>query len=110
MFGANIVYGMPIYFTISPNERHSALVLRLSRCRKCDTLFTSLDNEVTRAQYEYAGMDRPSLFATENSDLDCVTVDLPSYDIRLAMLAKDNLSIVDAFNVQVRFLFCGVYS
>ena len=35
-FGARVVYGDCIFFTISPNEQHSALVLRLSRYRKND--------------------------------------------------------------------------
>ena len=35
-FGARICYGDCIFFTISPNELHSALVLRLSRFRLKD--------------------------------------------------------------------------
>ena len=35
-FGARVVYGDCVFFTISPNEQHSALVLRLSRFRKND--------------------------------------------------------------------------
>lgn len=35
-FGARVVYGDCIFFTISPNEQHSALVLRLSRYREND--------------------------------------------------------------------------
>ena len=35
-FGARVVYGDCIFFTISPNEQHSALALRLSRYREND--------------------------------------------------------------------------
>ena len=35
-FGARVVYGDCMFFTVSPNEHHSALVLRLSRFRKSD--------------------------------------------------------------------------
>ena len=35
-FGARVVYGDCLFFTISPDEQHSALVLRLSRFRKND--------------------------------------------------------------------------
>ena len=35
-FGARIQYGDCLFFTISPNEQHSALVLRLSRFRRND--------------------------------------------------------------------------
>ena len=37
-FGARICYGDCLFFTLSPNEQHSALVLRLSRIRKNDPL------------------------------------------------------------------------
>ena len=36
VFGARVRYGDCIFFTISPNEQHSALVLRLSRFRQND--------------------------------------------------------------------------
>ena len=35
-FGARVMYGDCIFFTISPNEQHSGLVLRLSRFREND--------------------------------------------------------------------------
>ena len=35
-FGARVVYGDCIFFTVSPNEKHSALTLRLSRFRQND--------------------------------------------------------------------------
>ena len=35
-FGARVVYGDCMFFTVSPNEHHSALVLRLSRFRQSD--------------------------------------------------------------------------
>ena len=37
-FGARVVYGDCLFFTISPNEHHSALVLRLSRFRQNDPI------------------------------------------------------------------------
>ena len=36
--GARVVYGDCIFFTVSPNEQHSALVLRLSRYRANDPI------------------------------------------------------------------------
>ena len=35
-FGARVLYGDCIFITVSPNEQHSALVLRLSRFRRND--------------------------------------------------------------------------
>ena len=37
-FGARVVYGDCLFMTISPDEQHSALVLRLSRFRREDPL------------------------------------------------------------------------
>eukprot|EP00972_Heterocapsa_arctica_P029210 4295521-Heterocapsa_arctica.AAC.1 len=38
-FGARVSYGGCVFFTISPNEQHSTLVLRLSRFRRGDPQF-----------------------------------------------------------------------
>lgn len=35
-FGARVVYGDCLFFTVSPNEKHSFLTLRLSRFREHD--------------------------------------------------------------------------
>ena len=41
---------------------------------------------------------------SHGDDPEEVEVDLPPYNIRPAMLVKDDLSIVEAFDVQVRFI------
>ena len=40
-FGARVVYGDCMFFTVSPNEHHSGLVLRLSRFRQNDPYILS---------------------------------------------------------------------
>ena len=37
LFGFRVVYGEVVFVTISPNRRHSSLLLRLSRVRANDT-------------------------------------------------------------------------
>ena len=103
MRGATIIYGQPIFLTISPSERHSTLILRLSRFRTCDTLFQSMSSDEVKAQFQYAGSNRPSLFS-EGDNPEEVEIDLPPYNLRRAMMVKDNLSIVEAFDVQGRFI------
>ena len=47
-FGARILYGDCIFITVSPNEQHSALVLRLSRFRRNDPFVAHSDDNVKR--------------------------------------------------------------
>ena len=37
LFGFRVVHGESIFVTVSPNRRHSSLILNLSRCRHTDT-------------------------------------------------------------------------
>ena len=57
MRGATFIYGQPIFLTISPSERHSSLILQLSRFRTCDTLFQNMSSDEVKAQLRYAGCD-----------------------------------------------------
>ena len=59
-FGARICFGDCLFFTISPNEQHSALVLRLSRSRRRDPLLSGTD-AVDNAIRSCAGHAEPSV-------------------------------------------------
>ena len=53
-FGARVVYGSCLFFTISPNEHHSALVLRLSRFRQNDPFIkhgSPFENNMARSDF-----------------------------------------------------------
>ena len=57
-FGARVNYGDCIFFTISPNEHHSALVLRLSRFRRNDPYVRHGPEEQARlAQRDYPSLE-----------------------------------------------------
>ena len=56
-WGARINYGDCFFFTISPNEQHSGLVLKLSRYRRNDPFVKHSDPVWKRL----CGMDYPSL-------------------------------------------------
>ena len=61
-WGARVVYGDCLFFTISPNEQHSALVLRLSRFRKNDPYVQSASQEwgaLASADYPKLEAKRP---------------------------------------------------
>lgn len=91
-FSARIVYGTSLFCTISPSERHGGLALRLSRYREGDPMLSTPSAEQER---RWIGQDAPSLEGT-------VTVELPDYDLRRVIMARDPLAAADAFNVFVR--------
>ena len=47
LFGYRCCYGECIFVTVSPNRRHSALLLRMSRCRKNDPMLANRDQHST---------------------------------------------------------------
>ena len=97
VFGAGLVYGNGIFMTISPSERHNGLALRLSRYRRSDPL---LDPTVAPGESRWIGPDQPRLSPAD----DDIVVDLPEYDLRRLIRARDPLSVVDAFQVYMRMV------
>ena len=108
-FGARVVYGDCLFATISPNEQHSALVLRLSRFRRNDPFVKYGDR--TRAQVatrEYPPLEALDAgeSATDSTNVDTsrepdVTIDLPEYDLRRACTAQDPHAVIEAYKVEV---------
>ena len=94
---AAVQYGLGIFMTISPGERHNYLALRLCRYRGGDP-FVACDTENAKVQKPYIGMSKPSL---ELKTTDIFGVDVPGYDLRRIMQAQDPLCVVNAFFVQI---------
>ena len=67
-FGARIMHGDSIFLTISPNEHHSALVLRLIRNRANDPMLYGTE-PVDVALREISGLTRPRLEADHNDEV-----------------------------------------
>jgi hypothetical protein len=122
-FGARVHYGDCLFLTISPNEQHSSLVLRVSRYRRNDP-FIQGDAPVQKSIRRTAGRDAPKLEAT---DVDCnigdddgaeeleeptacshrsaeeaVEVELPDYESRRISSARDPMAVMDAHAVNAR--------
>ena len=95
-FWGQVVYGNGIFMTISPGERHNYLAIRLSRYRKRDPFITSSD---VPGEADWIGPDKPSLRAKAE---DVFEYDIPGYDLRKLILARDPLACVNAFQIQVR--------
>ena len=65
--GFRVMFGDAIFFTATPDRRHSKLVWRLMRCRKHDTGLLD-DDASTSWRRAYAGPDKPSLYAVAEDD------------------------------------------
>ncbi|CAE7244158.1 pfh1 [Symbiodinium natans] len=92
-----ICYGTPLFVTFSPSERDSVLMVRLARARESDP---AIANEATKA---FQSRDKPDLNVEYYSlDPEKLLAQLPAYDERRAMLAKDPLACADSFRVLVQ--------
>ena len=104
-FGARIVYGDCIFFTISPNEQHSCLTLRLSRFRKNDPYVKHKDALWRRlAQQDFPALERKRhkrlRISGKRNEMD-IELELPEYDIRKLATARDPLAVIEAYRVEV---------
>ena len=96
-FGLRVVYGETIFVTVSPNRRHSSMILKLSRARRNDTYIQGND-PVRQARREICGRDWPKIF-TQSNYLDDLTgeatvkeIPLPDLWVRQACNAQDPIS------------------
>ena len=114
-FWGSVVYGNGIFMTISPGERHNYLAIRLSRYRNRDPYITQGDS----AEREWIGTDRPSLQANEGdrfqlpsleaNEHDEIKFEVPGYDLRRLIQARDPLAPALAFAVQVRCVLATLF-
>ena len=96
-FGMRVVYGETIFVTVSPNRRHSSMILKMSRCRKNDTSLTG-QGPVVDARAKFSNKNAPKVFANSSyadDEKGCsVTkeIPLPELWIRQACNAQDPLA------------------
>jgi len=103
-FSAQVVYGLGAFLTFTPSERHG-LAVRFSRYRKEDPGITAGSPEFA----PWIGHDRPSLFAAHSDDMETIEFDVPDYDLRRLMNARDPVSCVYAFRVTVIVVIASLF-
>ena len=94
-WGARVEHGDCLFLTVSPNEQHSSLVLRLSRFRRNDPY---IKHGSTMTQ-KLAASNFPDLEVKSNNDT--VEAELPEYDLRRAATAKDPLAVIEGYKVEI---------
>ena len=97
---ARIAYGVPIFMTVTPSERHSGLTVHLTRYRLGDPGIRVATPELQGL----AGYLYPSVLASESA-----RIELPEYDLRRTCSNRDPLCAVYAFVVMVRVVFANLY-
>ena len=87
-----MVYGLGIFITISPSERHNYLAVKFSRYRSDDPYAANAAN------FPWINQERPRLKPIPEDEF---SVDIPGYDHRRILLAEDPLAAANAFFVQI---------
>ena len=73
--GGRVVFGIPAFMTITPSERHSGLLIRLSRYRESDPALN-----IARPEFlPYAGYTQPSVYLP--NEVEHAEIDIPDYDL-----------------------------
>jgi len=102
-----VVYGQCMFVTFSPSEKHSLLMIRLSRTRQEDPVVLSHEGSTLLhtkpgPSSSWAGRDTPSIeqdLCAFGVEMDGTTGVAPSYSDRRSILARDPLCCSDGFRV-----------
>ena len=90
LFSSLVVYGTPVFLTFTPSERHSGVAIHLYRGRRNDTAYHSPKHDAKEFA-EYIGYAEPSLRPREDAEVDHCVAELPEYDLRRLITARDPL-------------------
>jgi hypothetical protein len=110
VFSSRIFYGTTVFATVTPSERHSGLAIRLFRGRRNDPAYACAAREFL----PFIDHDTPSLCPADVS-AETVTfglpvdADLPDYDLRRLITARDPLCCVNAFLVACKVELPSLY-
>ena len=100
--------------TVSPNRRHSSMILKLSRARRNDVSLLGTD-EVCGARRTHCGPDTPSVFSRnslwDDPDGEQTSLEIPLPDIfqRQGWNAQDPLSSCHQYLVFMHVILPGIF-
>ena len=108
--GFRMVKGHVVFFTVSPDRRHSALLLRVMRARQNDTyLLAAEDNTARQWRKQFAGANEPRCLY--EGDVEEVSMRIgydrfPSVAEMMAMAANDPLATIMHFQLCLKKSAC----
>ena len=103
-FGLRVVHGECVFVTVTPSQRHSSMILKLSRSRFADVGNSGQDSFATTRR-RFASSTVPNIFSTTNLTADPTgqilekEIPLPDLVVRQKLLAQDPLAIVHHYLV-----------
>ena len=115
-----VFYGTPIMVTFAPNEKHSTLMIRMSRMRRNDPMVTSCD-EVRQWQRHWGDLFEPKLVEKDHAALNkdeevCIGIPiktlidvLPECSVRRRIVARDPLACVYGFRMLCRVALATLF-
>ena len=97
-----IAYGVPLFVTFSPDEKHNLIMIRLSRSRRRDPAVNIEGAEFMKRMGE---IDQPEL----DEELAILSLEelrarVPDCDQRRAIIARDALACVDGFRTIIQLI------
>ena len=114
-FGARVVYGDCLFWTVSPNEQHSAMVLRLSRGREHDPFVlhgSHAHKLLAKSNFPLLESKRhktePPKRCSSTAD-ETVVMEFPEYDLRRAATASDPLAVIEGYKVEILLRLATVF-
>ena len=99
LFGARVEFGDPLFVTISPSTRHSSFAIRVSRYRHLDPAIVYNSDPVLSGK-RWHERTRPKLMPKDED----VIFDVPNYDCRRKIIAKDPWAAMLNFKHSTKFL------
>lgn len=99
--GYRVYLGRPIMVTMSPNERHNALMIKFSRVRRSDPMSTAEVHGL------WGSLTKPELIETEEVgevNFAAFASMIPESDERRSILAKDPLASVYGFRMLCKIM------
>ena len=101
LFGARVEFGDPLFLTVSPSSRHSGMCIRLSRYRRSDPAITYEDKS-RKGVAPWHAASRPRMEPPSQSTDS--TIDVPGYEVRRVVAARDPWAVVQSFEHSVKYL------
>ena len=97
-----IAHGVPLFVTLSPDEKHNLLMIRFSRARRNDPAVNIAGAELMKRMGE---INQPKI----DEELGILTLDqlrdrVPTCDQRRAIISRDALACVDGFRTIVQLV------
>ena len=107
-----VFLGRPIMVTISPNERHNMLMIRLSRTRESDPMANEERRTSEEGEPFWGSINEPKLVESEllgEVSVDSLLGAIPKSGKRRQILARDPLASVYGFRMLCKIVMATLF-